>query len=143
VSTAERGSVLALVPAAILIVVVLAAITVDTAVALLGEREAAALAEGAANDAVAAALDEHAYRSTGEYRIDEARARRAVATTMASTSSELEAISVAVDFPVVGGEPAVRVTVTGTIDSVFASGLPGGPDHFEVEASATAVAREG
>jgi hypothetical protein len=140
---ADRGSVLLLVPTGVLVVVVLAAIAVDTGVALLGEREAAALAEGAANDAATAAVDEAAYRAGGEFRIDEARARRVVAGTMAATSSELEAVRVEVGFPVVDGQPAVQVTVAGTIDTVFARALPGGPEGFEVEATATAVAAVG
>ena len=46
-------------------------------------------------------------------------------------------------FPVVDGQPAVEVTVRGTIDAVFAGALPGGPDGFDREATATAVARVG
>ena len=48
----DRGSVLALVPAGLLVLVLLAAIAVDTSVAYLGRRELAAAADAAANDAV-------------------------------------------------------------------------------------------
>ena len=66
-----------------------------------------------------------------------------MATTMAAASSELEQVAVVVSFPVVDGEPAVEVSVAGTVDTVFAGALPGGPEQFEVEATATAVARLG
>jgi hypothetical protein len=139
----EGGSVLLLLPAGVLVVVVLAAIAVDGAVAFLGEREALALAEAAANDAATAAVDEAGYRTTGTYRIDEARAHRVVVTTLGASSPELEDVAVTVAFPVVDGEAAVQVTVTASIETVFARALPGGPERFDVNATATAVARVG
>ena len=66
----ERGSALLLVPAGILIVILLGAIVVDTAVVFLAEREAEAAAAAAANDLATLALDEELLRRTGEYEID-------------------------------------------------------------------------
>jgi Flp pilus assembly protein TadG len=142
-SPPERGSVLMLMPAAVLIVIVLASIAVDFTIAFLGEREAASLAAGAANDAATAAVDEQAFRRTGEFRIDENRARRVAHATLAASSSELDAVVLDVEVTSVGGEPAVTVTVRGTVDYVFAPAIPGAPHGTEVEASATAVARVG
>ena len=142
-SVAERGSVLMLMPAAVLIVIVLGSIAVDLAIAFLGEREAASLAAAAANDAATAALREGVFRETGEFRIDEDRARRIVRATLQASSSELDGLDFDVRFSTIAGEPAVTVTVRGTVDYVFARAIPGAPDGIDVEATATAVARIG
>ena len=139
----ERGSVLVLVPAAVLIVVLLGAIAVDAAVAFLGEREAAGLAAGAANDAATAALDEAELRRTGEFRLHPDRARRRALEAVRASSSALDEVAVDVVVTTIGGEPAVTVTVRGTARYVFAPAIPGAPDSIQVEASATAVARVG
>lgn len=138
-----RGSVLLLLPAGMLIVVVLAAICVDTAVVLLGEREAGAVADAAANDAATAALDEAAYRANGRFVLDPDRARRVARAAAHATSSELHDLTVEVVVVSVDGEPAVQVTVNATVDTVFAGALPGGPARFDVTATATALARTG
>lgn len=139
----ERGSVLMLMPAAVLIVILLGSIAVDFAIAFLGEREALSLASAAANDAATAALDQEEFRATGAFTLDHGRARRVVEATLAASSSELHDVAVEVTFPVVDGTEGVRVTITGTVDYVFARAIPGAPDGIEVEAAATAVARVG
>ena len=139
----ERGSVLLLMPAAVLIVVVLASIAVDFTIAFLGEREAASLAAAAANDAVTAALDDERFRAGEGIHLDEDRARRVALSTLGASSSELDDVEVDVEVGELDGEPSVTVTVRGTIDYVFAPALPGAPTEAFVEATATAVARTG
>lgn len=139
----QRGSVLLLMPAGILVVVVLGSIAVDFAIAFLGEREVASLATSAANDAVAAAVDEDHLRATGEFRLDPARVELVVAATLEAASTEVDLDPPAVTIVEVDGQPAVRVRLTGRIRYVFAPALPGAPTHAEVGASAVAVAREG
>ena len=139
----ERGSVLLLVPAGVLVMVVLGSIAVDFAIAFLGEREVADLASAAANDAVTAAVDEQHLRETGEFRLDPDRVLAVVEATLAASSTEVDLEPPVVEVTTVGGEPAVRVRLTGRIDYVFAPALPGGPDGADVSASATAVAAEG
>jgi hypothetical protein len=139
----ERGSVLLLVPAGVLIVLVLASIAVDFALAFMGEREVASLASHAANDAVAAALDEEHLRATGDYRLDPDLVRRVVEATIDASSTEVDLEPPVVEIVDVDGEPAVRVTLTGHVDYLFAPSLPGGPEGTDVDASATAVARQG
>jgi hypothetical protein len=135
--------VLLLMPAAVLIVLVLASIAVDFGIAFLGEREVASLASHAANDAVTAALDEPHLRATGEYRLDPDRVHDVVRATIAAASTEVELDEPIVDVLVVDGLPAVRVELTGRVDYVFAPALPGGPDGADVGASAVAVAEPG
>ena len=139
----ERGSVLLLVPAGVLVVVVLASIAVDFTVAFLGEREVANLASSAANDAATAAVDLDHLRETGEFRLDLGRAEQVVAASLAGSSTEVDLAPPDVELTVVDGEPAVRVRLTGTVDYVFAPALPGGPERVEVAASAVAVAAVG
>lgn len=139
----ERGSVLMLMPAAVLIVILLGSIAVDVAIAFLGEREALSLATAAANDAATAALDEEHFRRTGEFRLDHRRAEAIVDAALEAASSELRGLDHDVTFPMVDGTEAVRVVVAGTVDYVFAEAIPGAPDGLRVEAAATAVARVG
>lgn len=136
----ERGSVLLLMPAGILVVVLLGSIAVDFAIAFLGEREVASLATSAANDAATAAVDEAHLRATGEFRIDPTRAERVVAATIAASSSEVDLDAPVVEVVDVNGEPAVRVRLTGRVDYIFARAIPGAPDGADVGASAVAVA---
>lgn len=139
----ERGSVLLLMPAAVLVVMVLASIAVDFTIAFLGEREAASLAAAAANDAVTAALDDERFRAGDGIHLDEDRARRVALATLAASSTELDDVDVDVEVGELAGEPSVTVTVRGTIGYVFAPALPGAPTEAAVEATATAVARTG
>lgn len=139
----ERGSVLLLVPAGVLVLVVLGSLAVDFAIAFLGEREVASLASAAANDAATAAVDRAHLRATGEFRIDEALAREVVASTLAASSHEVDLDAAEVEVLDLDGEPAVRVRLTGRIGYVFAKAIPGAPESAQVGASAVAVAREG
>src|SRR3954452_750854 len=58
----ERGSVLILVPAGVLVLMLLGAIAVDFSVAYLAKRQLEAAAGAAVNDAAGAGLDERALR---------------------------------------------------------------------------------
>ena len=71
----DRASVLMLVPAGVVIVLLLGAIAVDSAIVYLEQRQAYNVAFDAANDAAGAALDRDAVRSTGELVYDPARVR--------------------------------------------------------------------
>lgn len=132
----ERGSALLLMPAAVLIVLVLAAITVDLSLVHLARREAMAAAEGAANDAVTFGLDEAAYRRGEGYRLDPARVRIAVERALA-TDAAGERWSGPPRVEVLGS--AVRITVVARVDYVFARALPGGRDHTNVTVTAEAT----
>jgi uncharacterized membrane protein len=69
----EDGSTLILMPAAVLVLLALAAIAVDSAAIYLGQRRVADLAAGLANDAVAA-VTEAAFYEEGEVRVQASRA---------------------------------------------------------------------
>jgi hypothetical protein len=132
----DRASVLMLVPAAVLIVLVMASIAVDMALVQLRQRQAYDLASGAANDAATAAADQGALRA-GVYRVDAEAARRVVERVVAASALA----------PDIEGAPTVRVTPEGVevvvalrADYIFAGVIPGAPDGRTVRATATASA---
>lgn len=130
----ERGSVLLLMPAAVLIVLILGAIAVDAGVAFLAERELASAAAAAANDAVTAGLDEAALRRGQGYRLDPGRVQDAAARSLAAQGLHPDTdVAVAVEGL------AVRVTLRADAALVFAAAVPGAPDVVRVSATASAV----
>ena len=110
----QRGSVLMLMPAAVLIVLLLGAIAVDSAIVFLKQRQAYNVAFDAANDAAGAGFDLETARTSGDIVYDpvqvEALAREAVA---ASGIDDLTVVSAAAD-----GD-AVIVTVRTTVEHLF------------------------
>ncbi|MDQ1437336.1 MAG: hypothetical protein QOK43_965 [Acidimicrobiaceae bacterium] len=126
---AEAGSVLALVPAAVLVLVVLGAIAVDSALAFLGQREVSNAAAAAANDAATAALSDRLFyrggegRAAGALAVDLGRAREVASRSIAARSSRgVEVTGVDVE-PAEGGR-GVCVTVHGRVPYVFARSVP-------------------
>lgn len=130
----DRASALLLMPAAVLVVLVLGAIAVDAAVAFLAERDLAAAAAAAANDAATAGLDEDALRGGAGYRLDPALVEAAVQRALTARGVDP---GTSVDVAVAGTE--VRVTLRGAARLVFAPAIPGAPDTVDVEATASAV----
>lgn len=131
----ERGSVLMLLPAFLLIVVLMGSIAVDFSVAFLAKRELAALATAAANDAATAGADQ-ASLVQGDYILDEQRVLAAAQQAVDSTSSSsVHVESRDVDVIEVDGTPAVRVTLRGRADFVIR------PGHIEIEVTRVGIAR--
>lgn len=132
----DRGSVLILMPACLLIVLVLASIAVDMTLVHLRQRQALDVAASAANDAVTAGVDVGALRA-GEYRVEPAAARQVVARTVAA--SQLGQHLVGSPRVVVEGE-RVEVSLTLQADYLFTAVMPGTPDGTTVTATASATA---
>lgn len=132
----DRGSVLMLVPAGLLIVLVMASIAVDMSLVHLRQRQAYDLASGAANDAATAALDPASVRSNDvvvDRDLAEAVADRIV------TASDLSADIVGA--PVVRVEGGrVEVEISLRAEYIFAGVVPGAPDGMTVTAVASAQA---
>lgn len=127
-----------LMPAAVLIVIALAAMTVDMAIVHLGEREAAAAADAAANDAVTWGLDEGALYEDGEYRLDAARVRESVERSLAAHEISGTLLSVSISAGV--DSVSVTVEIEVEVDYIFARALPGDYDGTTVSATSTATA---
>lgn len=115
----QRGSVLMLMPALVLVLLMLGAISVDSAIAYLGHRELQDFTASVADQAANAALDKPAFYGGGTVRIDEAAAQQvARAAWLARTGSGGLTISgVRVTFDPDDGR--VTVTATGTVHEVF------------------------
>ena len=139
----ERGSSLLLFPAGLLIVLVLAAIAVDTSIAFMAQRELANAAEAAANDAASQGIDNDVYYQQARVELDAAAVESlAVAKVRAAIDESRHAgLSVqAIASPPAGaGCPwTVRVTASSRVSFLFAQAIPGGPHQADVHASAVA-----
>lgn len=131
-----------LMPAAVLVLLVLAAIAVDTAIAFLGERELSDITAAAANDAAVGALREEAFYRCGELSIDPERAV-AIARTVTSTrgSDAVTVTSLTAQVAAAGAVPTVEVRAAGTVRLIFSPALPGARQVRSVSASSVAEAR--
>jgi hypothetical protein len=136
----ERGSVLLLMPASVLVLLVLGALAVDAALLLLGEREAADLSAAAANDAAVAGIDRDALYHCGTLTLDASQANLAVQRVVLARSSDaMNDVSAAITgVEVVDGLPRVTVTTTGTVDLIFTPAIPGFDLTRQVRATASA-----
>lgn len=134
----EEGSVLALVPAGFLVLMVLAAVAVDSAVALLGQRQLQDLTAAAANDAAGAALADAGFYQSGAVQIDPAEAARVVcAVVAAQAGGGVRDLQVSLGT----SGPVVTVAAAGRVEPVFGGHIPGAAHR--VSARATAVAATG
>ena len=135
----DRGSVLALIPAGFLVLVLLAALAVDSAVAYLGRQQLQDSLSAAANDAVTAGLSDASFYRHGALILDPAAAARAVCAAVASQGdSTLHGVEVAM---AVDGD-TIRLIGSATVDAVFGTAIPGF-GHRAVSASAVASLESG
>ncbi|MBI2708689.1 MAG: hypothetical protein HYX34_03220 [Actinobacteria bacterium] len=121
-------------PAAVLVVVILGAIALDFTVVYEAQRELVAAAQGAANDAAGASVDQDTFFRTGTIVLDEAELRRVVAASLARrgirTTGPPEVRRV--------GERQLEVRVQQRVELIFARGVPGAAGAMTVTATATA-----
>jgi Flp pilus assembly protein TadG len=143
----ERGSTLLLFPAAVLIVVVLAAMAVDTSIAFLAQRELANATEAAANDAASRAIADPAF-----YRDDRVELSAAAVAEVAEErvrqlvdGDRHHGLTVRADArpPTGAGCPwTVRVEASSRVDHLFARALPGTGADVAVHATSVAAPRQ-
>lgn len=133
----ERGSVLVMVPAAVLILVILGSIAVDSGATFLGQRELAQAAQTAAENATDE-VSPGSFYGSGTIELDPTRA-----TQVADASVAAQVLSgVELDGPVrvqVAGQQ-VCVTLSGRVPVIFGSVLPGVARWTAVSAHSTATA---
>lgn len=136
----ERGSALMLMPAGVLIVLILGALAVDSAVLFLGERELADLTAAAANDAATAAISEASFYECGRLQLDEQRAHAvAGAVAQARVSDAVTLTRVDVDVRNDTSPPEITVAAAGTVRLVFTPVLPGSTRTRAVAAQSVAL----
>ena len=136
----ESGTVLMLMPVAVLIMFVLAAITVDLTAVRAGQQDLLAAATDAANDAATAGLDEAALRSGRGFELDPSRVWLVAVDTLA-TRSILDNLSSGPDVTI-NQDGSVTVSLSKRVPHVFARALPGAPDDKLVLATATATVKQ-
>jgi hypothetical protein len=135
--SSEEGSTLALMPAAVLVLLLLAAIAVDSAAAYLGQRRVADLAAGLANDAIAG-LSEEAFYAAGEVVVSPTRAGRRQRDVLSLVAEDPALRDVRCDLEVDGR--LATATCGARVEPIFGRAVrPGGTP---VTATATARAEQ-
>lgn len=119
----DRGSVLLLFPAAFMIVLVLGALAIDAAAVFLHQRELAAAAGAAANDAATLGLAHERLRHDGEVWLDPVRVAEEVEASL-ERREVLDSLLEPPEVVVLGGS-RVEVTLVAHADYVIAPALPG------------------
>lgn len=143
----QDGSVLLLFPAAILVVIVLAAIAVDVSIAFLGQREVANATVAAANDAAGLGISNRGFYQRGQVQLEPSTVERAAAEQVRAVLGPSRFHDLRVEVTVEpallpGCPPTVRVRATARVDYVFARALPGGADQADVAATSEASPRQ-
>jgi len=130
-----------LVPAAVLIVLGLGAMAMDSATLFLGQRRLSDLAAAVANDAVAGIHEGDFYDPNQDLRLDQSRgeARRDVLVISQPNDRAFESVSCSVTT----SGNAATAQCTATVRPIFAPVWPGMEATTVVTATETAVGREG
>ncbi len=126
----DRGSVLLLFPAAVLVVLILGSLAVDTALVHLRQRELVDAADAAASDAATLAIDLDRYRRTGDLQLDPTRAERAVHGALAARGV-LDDLTAPPSIRLVDAT-TIEVTLTGRAPHLLASVVPGAPRSVRI-----------
>lgn len=139
----EAGNTLILVPVAILIMLGLAAVALDTATVFLGQRRLVDLASAVANDA-AAAVDLDAFftqAGTEVVPLDRARAaaRRDQLVARQDQDRSFEDVSCRITSLVDGPPTRAEVVCAATVRPILAPLWPGAPREWTIEAREVAL----
>jgi uncharacterized membrane protein len=134
----QRGSVLMLVPAAVLVLVILGAVAVDFAIVFLAQRDLANRAAAAANDIAGFAVSDQRFYDEGAVALGQEEATRYVRASLepARRTGRLE--SVAGGAEVDGRD--VAVWAEGEVRYLFAPAIPGVRHTATVRATSRATA---
>lgn len=126
-----------LMPAALVVLLILSAISFDYAHLYLAKRDLQTAAESAANDAVTFGVDQAAVRRGHGVHLDDQLVVRAVEVSLAAHGDGLHLVA-RPDVERVGATQ-VRVTVAGRVDFAFVGVVPGVARSSIVRASAVAT----
>jgi len=144
----EAGSTLLLFPAAVLVMLVLAAMTVDTSIAFLAQRELRNATAAAANDAASLGLDDGAFYRDDRVALSASAVEDVAVERVRQLVDRQRHHSLAVQAEAVppagpGCAWTVRVTASSRVDELFAKALPGGPGQVDVRARSVAAPSQG
>jgi Flp pilus assembly protein TadG len=143
----QRGSTLLLFPAALLIMLALASITVDSAIAFQAQRQLANATAAAANDAATQALSERAFYDGDRIELSatavEGMAVDRVRQLLDDTHHHDLVVTAVALAPAAGGCAwTVRVTASSRVDELFGKAMPGSDGRVAVRAISTASPRQ-
>lgn len=134
-SRRQRGSVLMIMPAAMLIIIVLGAIALDRAIVFGEQRELVQAAQAAANDAASTGIDVAATRTGSDLVYDGRRIDDAVMLTVA----HLDEPGTTATWEIQGD--LIVVHMERRVDLVFSGAVPAGPSSQVIRATARAELR--
>ncbi len=142
----ERGSTLFLFPAALLIMIALAAMTVDSAIAFLAQRELVNATAAAANDAATVAVSDHSFYEGNRVELSasavEAVALDRIYALIDQTRHHgLSVTAEALPPAAAGCAWTVRVNASSTVDELFGKAMPGSSGEVDVRAQSVASPR--
>jgi Flp pilus assembly protein TadG len=143
----ERGSALLLFPAAILIMMALAAMAVDSSIAFLAQRELANAAAAAANDAASRAVSDASFYQQDRIELSAATVEQVAVDRVFSLVDTSRHHNLSVDAEALGPTApgcawTVRVTATSRVDGLFGRAMPGRSAGTDVRARASATPRQ-
>lgn len=143
----ERGSTLLLFPAALLIMVALAAMTVDSAIGFLAQRELVSATAAAANDAATQALSDRSFYEDNQLELTPADVERIAVRRVHQLVDQARhhglAVSARADPPAGAGCAwTVRVSASSRVDELFGKAMPGSSGQVAVHAQSTASPRQ-
>ena len=133
----QRGSAMMLVPAGFLVLILFAAIAVDSTGAFLAQRQLTDALSAAANDAATAGLDNDAYYGRGVLQLDPRTSATAACASLAA-QGDGDLRDLRADFGVAG--PVIEISATAEVEAIFGRIVP----HFgtrQVRAQVTADAQ--
>lgn len=143
----ERGSTLLLFPAAILIMVALAAMAVDSAIAFLAQRQLVNATAAAANDAATQALSDSSFYEYNRIdlsssAVEEIAVDRVFQLVDTARHHGLTVTAEAIPPTAAGCAWTVRVRASSRVDELFGKALPGSSGQVAVHAESNASPRQ-
>ena len=127
-----------LVPAGVLVLLMLGAIAVDSAVIMFAQRDLQNRTAAVSNDAATLSLDETAFYDDGEVVLSPEVAATYTASTFAPTNKPEGYTAWGATAATTGR--TVEVRAWAEVSSIFLRALPGLPDSTRVEATSVATA---
>ena len=146
-SDRQRGSTLLLFPAALLIMVALAAVTVDSAIAFMAQRELVNATAAAANDAATEALSDRAFYESDRIElspsaVESVAVDRVFQLVNTARHAGLTVTAEASPPATAGCSWTVRVSASSRVDELFGKAMPGSSGQVAVHAQSTASPRQ-
>ena len=143
----EDGTTLLLFPAALLIMVALAAMTVDSAIAFLAQRQLVNATAAAANDAATAALSDRSFYEGNRIELSSSMVEAVAVERVLQLVDQgrhhgLSVSAEAIPPAAAGCAWTVRVRASSRVDELFGRALPGSSREMAVHARSSASPRQ-